>query len=199
MSFRLTKEEVLQTRAEFFQDVAKHLAAAPKAIDDKLEQLKFYFEPRAESMISDAEYGDFYIEINPFFSGKSWPLAYSMWQIGDELRVAIIFEGPSELAVACDPGEFASLWSEAPSRTMTRGAKTFLEWRFEVPGFHLDYAAREKYALGMRHMHFRALKAMRMLANNEARQHQDLAAPKVQSSRGRKAPDRKAAKNAGSV
>jgi hypothetical protein len=175
----LTKKEVLESREEFFKDVAKHLAAAPKPIDEKLEQVKFYFQPQEESLIMDVEYGDFYIEINPFFAGKQWPLAYSMWQIGDELRIAIILEGASELAPTCDSAEFAGLWSEAPMHIMARGAKTFLEWRFVVPGFHLDYSAREKYSLGMRHMHFRALKAIRMLAASEARQRDSEAAAKA--------------------
>lgn len=160
----LTKEMVHDARRQFFDDVLLHISAAPKAIDEALEQVKYYFEPKAEGMIMDVEYGDFYIEINPFFSGRVWPLAYSMWQIGGQLRVAIILQSYSEDATMADPEEFSELWQSSPMTHFFRGSKLFLEWRFDVPDFHENYATREGFALGMRHLHFRTLKAIRVLA-----------------------------------
>ena len=168
MIFRLTKEEVLKARAEFFEDVIAHLGSQPQAIDEKLEQVKYYCDPVLPSIIADAAFGDFYIDINPFFAGRMWPLAYSMWQIGQTLRIAIILQAHTEEARWFDPEEFAELWPHAEMKPMNRGQKLFLEWRFDVPEFHTNYAVREGFALGMRHMHFRTLKAIRVLAGKAA-------------------------------
>lgn len=161
---RLTKEEVLKARADFFGDVVAHLGSQPQEIDEKLEQVKYYCEPDLKSLISDASFGDFYIDINPFFAGKMWPLAYSMWQIGQTLRIAIILQSHTEDARWLEPEEFGQLWPGFEMEVIQRGAKMFLEWRFDVPDFHVNYAIREGFALGMRHLHFRTLKAIRMLA-----------------------------------
>lgn len=164
----LSKEEVCKSRAEFFSDVMEALATQPKPIDETLEQVKYYYEPDRSSLISDADYGDFYVEINPVFAGKMWPLAYSMWQIGKQLRVAIILQAHTEDVRWADPEEFAELWPGATMEVMTRGGKMFLEWRFDVPDFHTDYSVREGFALGMRHLHFRTLKTVRVLASRTA-------------------------------
>lgn len=164
----LSKEEVLQSRAEFFGDVLAFLQASPRAIDEALEQVKYYIEPNMVGLINDPEFGDFYVKIDPFFGGKVWPLAYSMWQIGQQLRVAIILQAHSEDAPYADPSEFAELWPGVAMAQIQRGAKLYLEWRFDVPDFHTNYAVREGFALGMRHLHFRALKAIRVLASRLA-------------------------------
>jgi hypothetical protein len=161
---RLTKEEVVRARGEFFNDVVAHLEAQPQEIDDKLEQVKFYCAPDRSTLISDAAFGDFYIDVNPFFAGRMWPLAYSMWQIGLSLRIAIILQSHTEDARWLEPEEFAQLWPGVEMNLIQRGPKMFLEWRFDVPDFHTNYAVREGFALGMRHLHFRTLKAIRMLA-----------------------------------
>lgn len=163
MQNKLTKEDVRQARVEFFADVVEALCSQPKPIDEKLEQVKYYHSPVEGSLISDADFGDFYIEINPVFSGRMWPLAYSIWQTGQELRVAIIVHSVTEDARWADPEEFSDLWGGVEMRIMQRGAKQFLEWRFEVTDFHSNYAVREKFVLGMRHLHFRTLKAIRGL------------------------------------
>ena len=163
MTHTLTKEDVLRARADFFAEVLAALKTPPKAIDEKLEQGKYYHPPVDSSLIADADYGDFYIEINPVFGGHSWPLAYSMWQIGQELRIAIILQAHSEDAPWADPQEFAELWPESSMGAISRGEKQFLEWRFQTPDFHTNYAVRERFALGMRHLHFRTLKAIRAL------------------------------------
>lgn len=165
---KLTKEDVLNARGEFFSDVLRHIQAPPKPIDDTLEQVKYYFEPKIDTMIKDVDYGDFYIQIDPFFGGRVWPLAYSIWQIGEQLRVAIILQSHSEDAPLADPSEFEELWPNVQMTHIQRGAKLFIEWRFDVPNFHTNYAVREGFALGMRHLHFRALKAVRVLANKMA-------------------------------
>lgn len=164
MDHRVTKEEVRNARKEFFQDVVDALSTQPKPIDVKLEQVKYYYEPDMSSLISDADYGDFYIEINPVVAGKSWPLAYSMWQIGHQLKVAIILQSHTEDIQWAAPNEFVDLWPNSPMESRLGGGKMFLDWTFDVPDFHTDYAVRERYALGMRHLHFRTLKAVRELA-----------------------------------
>lgn len=160
----LTKDSVHIARGEFFEDVIRHLSAPPKPIDETLGQVKYYFDPKPEGLICDIEYGDFYIQIDPFFAGRVWPLAYSMWQIGEKLRIAVILQAHSEDAPMADPQEFNDLWPNSTMHHMQRGTRLFLEWRFDVPGFHTNFALREEFSLGMRHLHFRVLKAVRELA-----------------------------------
>ena len=160
----LDKNIVHLSRQEFFDNVVKYLSTSPKKIDEALEQIKYYFEPNMDSLIHDVEYGDFYIEINPFFAGKVWHLAYSMWQIGKVLKIAVILQNDSEGLTIADPEEMENLWPGSEMTMISRGSKIYLEWTFDVPDFHVNFATREGYALGMRHLHFRVLKSLRVLS-----------------------------------
>lgn len=162
----LTKEEAHRARNDFFQETLSALLTPPGPIDEALDQRQYYFPPAEALSIQDVPLGDFLVVIDPSFFGQKWPLSYSMWQIGEQLKIAVILEGPGEQAPAWDPAEFSDLWGDQAGhpKTLTRGNKSFYEWTFQVPGFHSNYAMRERFSLGMRHMHFRALKVLQAMA-----------------------------------
>lgn len=162
----LTKEMAHQARADFFQETMAALRTPPQPIDEALDQRQYYFPPAEALCIQDTSLGDFLVVIDPVFFGQKWPLSYSMWQIGEQLKIAVILEGPGEHAPAWDPLEFNDLWGDqaGPPVALNRGSKIFYEWTFQLPGFHSNYAMRERFSLGMRHMHFRALKVLQAMA-----------------------------------
>lgn len=160
----LTKEAVEAARKEFFDQCLVALNTPPQPIDEALEQNQYYVAPSEAHGILDEKLGDFLVVIDPVFSGQRWPLSYSLWQIGDVLKIAIIFQGLGDQAPSWDPEEFNTLWGFAP-QLLLRGNKSFHEWTFSVPDFHTNYATREKFSLGLRHMHFRTIKVLRAMAD----------------------------------
>lgn len=166
---KLLKEEVWATRQEFFEQISSTLKTPPQKIDECLKQAQYYFPPLETDAIQDEKLGDYFVRINPAFEGVEWPLAYSVWQVGERLQLAVILSKASEVAMAWDAEEFDSLWGEAGAPAKhTRGDLSFYEWGFQVPGFHQNYAIRERFILGMRHMHFRILRALRKMATAQA-------------------------------
>lgn len=162
----LTKEEAIAARKEFFEEALTALRTPPQKIDEALDQVQYYLPPLLnEDLVIDPVLGDFFVVIDPVLGGKKWPLAYSMWQTGENLKIALVFENEADLTWDWGAEEFQGLWPDAPpAQVLRRAHKTFFEWSFDVPGFHQNYAARERFALGLRHMHFRTLKALRGVA-----------------------------------
>lgn len=140
------------------------LKTPPQPIDEALDQHQYYVPPAEALCIMDPALGDFLVVVDPSFFGQKWPLSYSMWQIGEQLKIAVVLAGPGEQAPSWEPSEFNDLWGTGSPETLNRGDKTFYEWAFHVPGFHSNYALRERFSLGMRHMHFRALKVLQGMA-----------------------------------
>lgn len=157
----MEKEILMKKRTEFFSEILKQLHKAPARIDKVLQQDQYYVAPDQENTFYDCENGDIAICISGTFHKKEFNVYYSIWQIGDILRIGVvIYDEELHGAFGSDThNEVFHLWGpkHEPRIDVSHGC-VFYDWEFEVPGLYDSYLNQEKFILGLRHMHFRVMR-----------------------------------------
>lgn len=157
----MDKEQVLKSRKEFFQEVIEILFISPIETDLFLNQDKYYIKPVREKIINSPEFGDLIIPVKGKFFSTKFTVNYSLWQVGTNLKIGIsITDIDLQGAFVADQNdEISELWGEhnIPKIDISRGF-IFYTWSFDSPNLYNDYLEKEKFILGIRHMHFRAMK-----------------------------------------
>lgn len=159
----MDKAELCLKRKEFFQHILDSVNRSPSETDVFLSQDKYYIVPHKDETFFDAETGDLVISIKGSFFDISFSLWYSMWQFGDVLKVGIaIYEDDFQgIFIDDEYNEKMHLWGKnSEPRIDPSHDGIFFEWEFNVPDLYRGYEHQEKYIIGMRHMHFRAMRIM---------------------------------------
>lgn len=158
---KLTKENLIEMRTEFFKAVYEQIKKEPTRIDEILQQKQYYISPDLEQSFYDAEAGDFCICVNGEFFEKKFVIYYSLWQLGEMLRVGVKIEDEElQGAFASDThNEVFYIWGmKNDPRVDVAHGSVFYDWEFEVPELYDNYKKQERFILGARHMHFRVMR-----------------------------------------
>lgn len=157
----MDKLTLLAKRQEFFEQIMKHLNTPPSKIDQILNQDKYYVYPDLNNSFINSEYGDMVIQINAEFHKKKFNIFYSLWQLGDTLKIGIALNDYElQGAFASDThNEIYYIWGvkNEPKIDVARGC-VFYDWEFEVPHLYDNYKNQERFILGCKHMHFRVMR-----------------------------------------
>lgn len=157
----MKKEEVFNKRKEFFEEILNTIRKPPGKIDHILEQSQYYFPPNETKSFYDETAGDFAICIDGKFYNKDFSIYYSLWQLGNILRIGVKIEDEElQGAFASDShNEVFYIWGvkNDPRIDVAHGA-VFYDWEFETPDLYNSYREQERFVLGVRHMHFRVMR-----------------------------------------
>lgn len=167
----MDRKKAIEVRNDFFDHILHLINMPPRAMDALLLQAQYHVGIDQANVINDSELGDLFIPINPSFRGVSWVMGYSLWQIGTVLKVAVMTQAasPDECFLRdIDAKELEDFWPTAQNGVLNRREQFyFYEWSFDVPDFLENYAVRESFALGMRHMHFRVLRLLKKFSDEQ--------------------------------
>ncbi len=153
--------EVWGKRKTFFNNVLEHLMRDPIDIDFLLKQDKYYIKPKKDSLILNEKTGDWAIKVEGNFFNTPFVLWYSMWQVGNKLRVTMILEETNIMPafVEDDHHEVNTFWGENQHPNIDTTHESLLyDWDFFNTNLYESYLTQEVYVLGIRHMHFRAMR-----------------------------------------
>lgn len=156
----MTKEEIFDKRATFFNDILYHLERPPEAIDSLLNQDVYYIKPEKDTIINDSSTGNFAVNIKGKFFDKEFHLTYTLWQTGKILKigVAINDEEFNDMFEQDKHYEIKSLWENGQLNIDVAHGCYFCDWSFSTPNLLDNYLEQEFFILGCRHMHFRVLR-----------------------------------------
>jgi hypothetical protein len=157
----MDKLTLFAKRKEFFDEIIDALLKEPSEIDEVLNQTKYYIKPDRNKIITNPELGDVAILINGEFFNKNFTIHYTLWQLGNILKVGVaIHDDDLHGAFASDShNEVFYIWGEEyePKVDVARGC-VFYDWSFNATNIYDSYREQEKFILGIRHMHFRAMR-----------------------------------------
>jgi len=157
----MDKQELAVKRKIFFDSIIGNIKRPPSEIDEVLQQDKYYIAPIENKTMSDPENGDLAIFINGKFHEKEFNIYYTVWQLGDILKVGVaIYDEDLHGAFASDHhNEVFYIWGNKndPRIDVAHGC-VFYDWEFAVKDLYDNYRNQERYILGVRHMHFRVMR-----------------------------------------
>lgn len=158
---KITKQELIEMRSEFFEAIFEQIKKPPTRIDDILQQQQYYVAPDLSQSFYDPQAGDFAICINGEFFEKKFTIYYSLWQLGEMLRIGVKIEDEElQGAFASDThNEVFYIWGmKNDPRVDVAHGSVFYDWEFDVPELYDSYKNQERFVLGTRHMHFRVMR-----------------------------------------
>lgn len=157
----MNKITLVEQRKQFFEEILAQIKKQPARIDEILQQTMYYVPPNDEKTFFDPEAGDFAICIEGKFFDKEFTIYYSLWQLGDMLRIGVKIEDEElQGCFASDThNEVFYIWGKKndPRVDVAHGS-VFYDWEFEVPTLYDSYRNQERFVLGTRHMHFRVMR-----------------------------------------
>jgi len=157
----MEKEQLITERGQFFNAIIETLKQPPSAIDIILQQDKYYVVPNENKITSTPENGDLAIFINGTFYKKEFNIYYTIWQLGNILKVGVaIYDDELHGAFASDHhNEVFYIWGNKndPRIDVSHGC-VFYDWEFDATDLYASYRSQERYILGVRHMHFRVMR-----------------------------------------
>jgi hypothetical protein len=163
MGVNMDKATLIAKRTEFFKAILEQLRRTPARIDQILQQSGFYMPIDEDNTFFDADTGDFAICVKGDFHGKQFDVYYSLWQLGDMLRIGVaIYDEELQGAFASDThNEVFYIWGmkNDPRVDVAHGC-VFYDWEFEVKDLYDSYKNQERFILGARHMHFRVMRIL---------------------------------------
>lgn len=157
--FSWQRNKVRKGRARFFNMILDSVSHPPRLIDDIMAQTAFFFPCSSEGMINDPEQGNLVFHIKPTFHENSYDYAYSIYQIGDLLKIGLLLGNGLDQAPLLDWNrEISDLWWGLQPEKLDRSDITLYEWTFLVPELYNSWVLQERFILGIRHIHFRVLR-----------------------------------------
>lgn len=162
-NFDESRKILLAKRKAFFNMILENINRPPVKIDKILGQDIYYFQPNPEKTLLEEATGDIAVCVRAKFFGKEFEVYYSLWQVGENVKVGIALSDP-ELQGALlndEHNEAHFIWGKEvdPRIDVAHGAVLY-EWDFHEPHLYDDFKKMEKYILGFRHMHFRVLRIL---------------------------------------
>ena len=159
MGFR--KRWAIRARERLFHEILDRMSSPIDKVADMFGQAPFYRRVDLKSVVSEPEYGTLYIPVKAEFEGVVCDHAWSIYQTGRRLRIAVILTDGLEKAPLVDwTREMTALWPETEMHQMDRTGLTLYEWSFYSDRVYRDYVAQETFALNMRHSHIRMLRIL---------------------------------------
>lgn len=118
-------------------------------------QADTFVMPTRDGMIFD--WGEsLVIHTFPEFHGRKQHMWYSIYQMGEQLRIGILLDGEAAKAPVIEgQNEIEKLWPDVLATCRDRAGVVMYEWEWQIPNFYKSWVHRERFAVGMRHVHFR--------------------------------------------
>ena len=163
------REQVTAARARFFEEVHASCAQEAGEIDVMMGQDDVIRGVVALRPSIDARMGTLMMSVETDFFGQRHEYSYSLFQLGNQLKIGVLLSGGLEQAPLVDSHmELTSLWPGVEATAHSRAGAVLYDWSFEVAGLYEHWLAQERFVLGMRHFHVRFLRVVRDFAQLRA-------------------------------
>jgi hypothetical protein len=154
-----TKKRIIARREYFFKAMVEICCTAPDAGSEVMEQNQYDVWAERSTVTIDGENGVLIFSIPAEFYGINCRHTYSLWQIGDMLKIGVLLKDGLEQAPLVDiHREIGELWHETNVHVINKGSSTLYEWVFKVPNLYSSWAEQERFVHGMRHCKLRILR-----------------------------------------
>lgn len=155
-----------RARRDLFEQIAASLMSAPTDVDAFFGNDVHYHRPER---IYFARTGCVLLVTTEMAQGStSHRMDYSIWVIGDFVRIGVLLDAQASLAPVLDERqEFTALWPGCTPELQDRAGRTLFQWSFHVPGLLDRWSARELFVDGIRHMHLRLGRIVRDGLNSQ--------------------------------
>lgn len=156
----MDKKKLFNSRADFFNDIVDNITRLPQKIDKILNQDIYYINPISIDILNDPINGDLAIPFKGEFHNKQFEVMYTIWQIGENLRIGIALhdETLQDMFELDAHNEVESIWNGNRPTVEASHGYLFYDWFFETPDLYNSYTHQERFIQGIRHMHFRVMK-----------------------------------------
>lgn len=156
----MNKDEVLNIRKEFFEQILEKLNEEPSKLDEFLNQDFLYFPPINNEVYQNINYGDLVIPVDIEFFNKKYKIYYTVWHVGTKIKIGVVLPHIDlQTAITEDNygyQELNNIWGKDHIPTTEASHQLYLiDWEFDEPNIFNSYIYREKFILGMKHMSFR--------------------------------------------
>ncbi len=156
----MDKSSLIHSRNDFFNSILHAIMLKPSSVDKLLQQDKYFILPDKNLTVMSPETGDLAIYFKGSFYEKDFEMFYSIWQIGNILKVGIALFDTVESAFSDDThNELYQIWGKKHQVNVdsARGCN-FYDWEFDASHLYENYQEQERYIFGIRHMHFRVMR-----------------------------------------
>lgn len=155
----MTKEEIYIHRINFFNDIIHILKRDLGELDKIFKQEKYMVQLKDEDFFTDPVYGELMCKIKHQFFGENFELLYSIWQVGDILKIGFLVSDEKLYnAFASNQITNMDIWNGEGNLTINERQGIFYDWSFKTKDLYGSYLNQEKYIMGVRHMHISLLK-----------------------------------------
>lgn len=159
--------DLLKKRELFFQKIInimfrEDITSGEKLnIEDLFGISKYIKFPNKEEVFCKPEYGELVIPLRSEYFDKKFEIIYSLWQIGEELKVGFLIKQDSILDVLLNEKEvFEDMYDKSEYKLSLKYDGVFAEWFFNVKGLYENYEPQEYFIMRFRHMHINLLRTL---------------------------------------
>ena len=162
---RWQRSALLAARQQFFDLMVQTVSAPTDRVALRFGQNQ---QAAIPEVTCEPAFGTLFIHFNLIMQGKDCSYAWSIYQTGQRLRIAVSLGDDLTGAPLIDWNrEILSMWPGVEYSALERTGMTLYEWSFDAPEIYMDFAAQEGFALNLRHCHFRMLRIIEdFLASN---------------------------------
>ena len=149
---RWSRRRLVARRQYFFNAMIESCCSHPDAASEVMEQKQYDVWAEKSTAIIDGASGILIFSIPAEFYGIDCHHTYSIWQIGDMLKIGVLLKNGLEQAPLVDiHREIGELWHDSSPRVIDKGQSTLYEWSFDVPKLYTSWDKQERFVLGIRH------------------------------------------------
>ncbi len=159
--------DLLKKRELFFEKIInimfrEDITSGEKLnIEDLFGISKYIKFPNKEEVFCKPEYGELVIPLRSEYFDKKFEIIYSLWQIGEELKVGFLIKQDSILDVLLNEKEvFEDMYDKSEYKLSLKYDGVFAEWFFNVKGLYENYESQEYFIMRFRHMHINLLRTL---------------------------------------
>ena len=154
-----SRRRVIARRQNFFRCILDICASPPDAAAAIMGQSEYDTPALLDEAVLDAEKGVLIFCVPARFLNEDCRHTYSLWQIGDQLKIGLLLSNDLDQAPVLDlHREIGRLWHDVPYIVINKGDSTLYEWTFTVPRLYESWSEQERFVRGMSHCKQRVLR-----------------------------------------
>ncbi len=165
-----TKEELIEQRTNFFNDIVFSLQRKIGELDQVLGQSSYQIIPKNEDFLNDPINGELMCEIKGEYFNRKFEILYSIWQVGTLLKIGFLLKTPEiyEAFGQDENSEILHVWHDKGKLVIKDiHGGLFYDWEFDASSIYESYQIQENYSMGIRHMHLRILRTIYMFLGKQ--------------------------------
>lgn len=159
----LTKEELIENRSNFFNDIIFSLQRKIGELDHLFGQDSYQIIPKNEDFRSEPINGELMYEINGEYFNQKFKILFSIWQVGTLLKIGFLLKTPEiyEAFGQDQTSDILYVWHDNGNLEIKSiHGGLFYDWTFNASNLYESYQTQENYIQGIRHMHLRVLRTI---------------------------------------